>query len=196
MNAIRILRAADRHPQPWKNGGGITSEVATFPAGAGMADFDWRISIAEVAEAGPFSCFDGVDRVLAVLDGELALTFTSQPDPVRLTPRSAPFRFAGDVPVSGAPLDGPARDLNVMVRRGRASAKVERIALAPNRRRGLDLSARCILVALGDLTTRIENEDHRLAELDAMMIEHPVSAIAVTSRRGGALIVIALGHPA
>ncbi|WP_210147850.1 HutD family protein [Aromatoleum petrolei] len=30
----------------WKNGGGVTLEVALQPAGAGLTDFDWRVSSA------------------------------------------------------------------------------------------------------------------------------------------------------
>lgn len=33
-------------------------------------DFIWRISMARVEQPGPFSAFPGVDRVLAVLEGE------------------------------------------------------------------------------------------------------------------------------
>ena len=60
--SIEILRDVLRPVTPWKNGGGLTREVAAFPANASMADFDWRISIADVAAAGPFSRFENVDR--------------------------------------------------------------------------------------------------------------------------------------
>lgn len=196
MSQIRIWRAADRRPQPWKNGGGLTAEVATFPVGAGIADFDWRISVAEVAQAGPFSRFDGVDRVLTVLEGELALAFHRRPDLVRLTNRSAPFAFAGDVPVSGAPLGGPVRDLNVMVRRGRARAHVERFALAAEQGQKLDMPAHCVLVALGDLTLRVDDVDYRLADLDAIELEGGSSAIVEQGSKDGVLIVITLARPA
>ena len=60
---VRILRAADRVPAAWKNGGGVTREVASWPEQAGLDGFDWRISLAEVAAGGPFSVFPGVDIV-------------------------------------------------------------------------------------------------------------------------------------
>ncbi|HEY9239438.1 MAG TPA: HutD family protein, partial [Burkholderiaceae bacterium] len=40
-------------PQAWKNGAGLTREIAF--GGPGAADFDWRISVAEVARDAPFS---------------------------------------------------------------------------------------------------------------------------------------------
>jgi len=102
---------------PWKNGGGVTRDVAVFPHGADTTTFDWRISIAEVDAAGPFSRFDGIDRILTVLDGRLELHFAEGGDAIGLGPGET-FAFPGDVAVDGRPLGGPVRDLNVMVRRG------------------------------------------------------------------------------
>jgi environmental stress-induced protein Ves len=46
---------------PWKNGGGETTEIAVFPDGAGLSDFDWRVSMARVDGDGPFSSFPGIE---------------------------------------------------------------------------------------------------------------------------------------
>jgi len=46
---IKLLKAADRAAIPWKNGGGVTRDVIVSPAGATLENFDWRISIAEIA---------------------------------------------------------------------------------------------------------------------------------------------------
>lgn len=114
---MQLLRAADRPATPWKNGGGETWEVASFPPGAGWADFDWRISIARVETSGQFSVFPGIDRTLAVLDGTLQLTV----DGMVLPPRgstSPPTRFDGDAQTFGTVIKGPVMDLNLMIRRG------------------------------------------------------------------------------
>ena len=55
---------ADLSPTPWKNGGGSTREIVCRPPGAGMDSFEWRVSIATIAQSGPFSVFAGVDRVI------------------------------------------------------------------------------------------------------------------------------------
>ena len=120
---MRLLRASERVAVPWKNGGGITREVMVYPDGAGMADFDWRISIAEVDEAGPFSCFDGVDRSLSILSGRLLLGIA---DRYVTLAEGETLAFAGDMKVMGTPL-APVTDLNVMTRRGRFTAQVERV---------------------------------------------------------------------
>ena len=71
---LTVLRAGDRKAVPWKNGGGVTREIAAWPPGSGFDDFAWRVSMAEVREDGPFSNFAGVDRILTVLEGAMRLT--------------------------------------------------------------------------------------------------------------------------
>jgi len=77
--SVHLRRAADRMPAPWRNGGGITREIAARPPGATLEAFDWRISMAEVREPGPFSSFPDVDRVLTFLQGTLSLSIEGRP---------------------------------------------------------------------------------------------------------------------
>ena len=125
--SLRLLRAVERRPRPWKNRGGETIEIAASPAGAGLDDFDWRLSMATVAAPGPFSAFDGVDRTLAVLSGRLMLALDGGQSSVQLDPQSPPFEFAGGLEVYGAPLSGAVTDLNLMVRRGRYVGSMTRL---------------------------------------------------------------------
>ena len=127
MSLRAIIRAQDCPQIAWKNGGGTTREIAVFPPGAGMSNFDWRLSMAQVVTAGPFSTFVDIDRKLAVLRGTLHL---AGPDvEVRLDAASEAFDFGGDVPIMGSPLDGPATDLNAMTRRGRFVCCLTRLRL-------------------------------------------------------------------
>jgi len=125
---VQILRAGDRAAMPWKNGGGVTLEIAAWPLGADLASFEWRVSMATVAQGGPFSTFPGVDRSLSVLEGELILTIAGR-DALRLDARSAPAEFPGDAATSAQTPASPVRDLNVMTRRGLIQAKVTRLRL-------------------------------------------------------------------
>jgi environmental stress-induced protein Ves len=127
---MRFLRAADRMARPWKNGGGTTRDVAAWPAGAGMDDFDWRISIADVETSGPFSVFLGVDRVLTVIRGRGLQLAVVGMAPTLLDAASPPLAFPGDVPCGGVLTDGPIRDLNIMVRRAACTARVRRLDVA------------------------------------------------------------------
>ncbi|MEP6565630.1 MAG: HutD family protein, partial [Mesorhizobium sp.] len=97
---------------------------------AGLDDFDWRVSMARVDSGGPFSGFTGVDRTLAVLEGEgIVLDISGRP-PATLTRVSAPLAFPADVPTSAALIAGPITDLNVMTRRGRMIHTVERLRIS------------------------------------------------------------------
>ncbi|WP_372856713.1 HutD family protein [Sphingomonas sp.] len=180
LSSHRILRAATRHQTPWRNGGGMTTEVATFPPGAGMDDFVWRVSIAEVREAGPFSDFPGIDRTLSVLEGTLSLAVADMPEQ-RLDAAAAPFAFPADVLAWGAPIDGAVRDLNVMVRRGHCTAAVERLPVgtAPV---GGGTATWLMIVATGDATVAHDTGIETLARFDAILFEGPIpEAITVGS---------------
>lgn len=124
---MRILRATDRTPMPWKNGGGVTREVAIWPPTAALDAFDWRISIADVAQGGPFSAFPGVDRVLTVIDGAGLQLAVEGLATVTLDAAAPPFAFPGDAACDAELHDGPIRDLNLMVRRSVCTVRVSRL---------------------------------------------------------------------
>lgn len=122
MTTLRLLRAADYRRMAWKNGGGITTEIARDAHG-GEA-FDWRVSIAEIAQDGDFSIFSEVNRELMLLDGGGVELLVGSDGPVTLTQRYQKHAFPGEAPVSCRLLDGPTRDFNLMVRRGRYAAEL------------------------------------------------------------------------
>ncbi|MDE2394197.1 MAG: HutD family protein [Burkholderiales bacterium] len=122
----RLIRAAEARRMPWKNGGGETVEVAVHPPGAGIGDFDWRVSLAGVAADGPFSTFPGVDRTLAVVRGAGLRLEVGTAAAVTLGPESAPLTFAADAPTRAQLTNGAVRDLNVMTRRALLRHRVER----------------------------------------------------------------------
>jgi environmental stress-induced protein Ves len=179
---IRLLRAADRVAMPWKNGGGITREVAISPENASFDNFDWRISIADVREAGPFSTFENIDRVMMILKGRLALAFPGCT--VELDPTSGPFAFRGEESCFGTPLDGGVTDLNVMVRRGKSSAQVSRV-VGQTRISSAGLS---ILVAPTATVVEINSQRFSLEAQDALTI--PREARIVSTEYPAFLIVL------
>ena len=125
---MRILRAADHRRMPWKNGGGVTAEIAVYPEHTGLDDFEWRLSMATVASAGPFSLFAAVDRTLAVLEGEGIVLSLDEQAELTLTRTSPPFAFAADRQCSARLISGPIVDLNLMTRRDRFAHRLERVA--------------------------------------------------------------------
>jgi environmental stress-induced protein Ves len=167
----RVIRAADCPPTAWKNGGGTTRQLAVFPPGAGIDDFLWRISIAQVDKAGPFSVFPGIDRVLAVVRGTLRLTPALAPDLGEervMTSLSAPYAFDGASDMFGEPLGGPAIDVNVMARRGRCAARMRFVAAGS----AVAREGTTFLTALHPVAI----EAVSLAKLDTLCVDEPFIA--------------------
>lgn len=188
--SLRILYAAARVAVAWKNGGGLTREVAVHPPGSGLADFEWRVSMAEVRSGGPFSSFPDIDRSLAVLEGSLTLTIDGRA-PATLVPDSPAVHFPGDVPVAAAPPEAVVTDLNVMVRRGRWRARMSRIAVQdfaslPR------VEGSALLLALTPLIVSTGASRHTLGRLDAAFLDGPAMCEVPAAEATGALWLIEL----
>ncbi|MEV6977787.1 HutD family protein [Kitasatospora sp. NPDC093806] len=164
---IQFLRAAERPAMAWRNGGGVTREVAGYPAGSGLDDFAWRVSLADVAAAGPFSAFPRVDRVITLVEGPgMALTVDGDEQVVDAPFR--PFAFSGDAATDCRLLGGPLVDFNVMTRRGRAAANLV-LADAP-RTVDVPAGATVLLVCLAG-TAAVDGA--ALARYDAALLPSP-----------------------
>jgi uncharacterized protein len=160
---------------PWKNGMGSTTEIAISPADAKLDDFDWRVSMAQVASDGPFSSFAAIERTLLMLEGNgLDLSVAGQPT-VRID-RDTIHSFPGDQPTSATLVDGPIVDLNVMSRRNIVSHDVQRIKLTG--RQDFIVSVQTILVVehgrlevvSPTLTAVLDTRDAAVAEASKQML--------------------------
>lgn len=120
-----LLRLHDCPARPWKNGLGRTRELAAAPEGAGMDDFLWRVSVAEVDSAAPFSRFPGIERTIVLIEGDGFHMHLDGSDSHALTEPFVPFAFAGEAEVSVTLAGGPTRDFNLMVRRAQATGQVD-----------------------------------------------------------------------
>lgn len=109
---------------PWKNGGGVTRELYSYPAAASFDTFLWRASIADVAQSGAFSDFSGVDRVILLLEGEGMHLLAGHGRQITLTTPLQPHRLRGEEQIMARLIDGPCRDFNLMLRRGAASGEI------------------------------------------------------------------------
>jgi len=109
---MQIIRFAELKAEPWRNGGGVTREVARH--GGDDGGWDWRVSIADVAKAGDFSAYPGMERVLTVIEGDLILlTVDGAEQPLE---KYRPFRFDGGAATAAKLPTGDIRDLNVITR--------------------------------------------------------------------------------
>lgn len=193
-----LIRGADLVAAPWKNGGGVTREVAAFPASAGLDAFTWRVSIADVAQAGPFSRFAGIDRTLALLSGAGMLLDETDAgaQAVKTHGLTQPLdiaRFAGEAQIGARLVDGATRDFNLMVRRGAAVGETEVWRDATHR----TLSADVVLLfcASGSVSVTLGDEagTHVLEADDTLRIDTP-GALSCTVKGTGALLAISIRY--
>jgi uncharacterized protein len=120
---VRITQLSPSHyrKMPWKNGQGVTTELARSPRDG---EFDWRLSVADVRSDGPFSSFPGYDRVILALSGMGMLLSHLENGCEAWIGRLEPYAFPGDWTTTCELHDGPIRDFNVMTRRGACTASV------------------------------------------------------------------------
>jgi hypothetical protein len=122
-----MIVAIDSLPlSPWKNGGGLTREIAVGPAGAGIDDFDWRLTLADI-EPGEFafSRFPGIDRHTLVLGAGLSLAPPGAPrSALRAVAPLSTLHLDGEQALQALLVGAPIQAFNLMLRRGRATGAV------------------------------------------------------------------------
>lgn len=197
--SLRIVRGAALQATPWKNGGGVTREIAAGPAGAGLESFAWRVSVAEVERSGPFSRFPGVDRTLVLIAGAgMHLVEAHGATHVLMQPLAV-ARFDGAVALDAQLVDGATRDFNLMVRRERVQAALDIWMAGQARTRVLDADTALIFCARGSLEVRIDGEGPRwgdvsqpraaLAAMDTLVVDAARSRTCELTGDGAAIVV-------
>lgn len=116
----------------WRNGGGATREIISYPPGD--APFAWRASIATIDADGPFSSFPGIDRVITLLHGDSVL-LRSEHTTQRLLPHQ-PWAFPGEWAID-ARINGRCEDFNIMTRRDSWRAQVDVVGHAVSSEHGV-----------------------------------------------------------
>ena len=116
----RVIRGQDFKASPWKNGGGITYEIARSDE---AEIFGWRLSVAEVKSNGPFSLFPQHSRILVVVEGNgMHLIGAAKTYDAALT---LPVHFSGREEITGQLIDGACRDFNLIFDPLRFDAKIQ-----------------------------------------------------------------------
>ena len=167
----QLIQYANLRSAPWKNGGGSTTEIAISPAGAHLDDFEWRVSLATIAQDGPFSSFPGIDRSLALVDGDGVLLDFGDERFV-LSPSEPLIEFAGEDAVHATVTGQHTTDFNVMTRRGVCRHRLELLVVkgtqALKRRAGTTL----LFLADGEsLTLSSTRERIAMVRYDTVVLE-------------------------
>lgn len=109
----RVLPANTHRRERWRNGLGWTRAITAWPDEASWA---WRLSLAEIEQAAPWSLFPGIEREQVLVEGEgLRLRF-GDGRAEELLPPHGRARYDGGEPVTGEPIAGRVVALNLMWR--------------------------------------------------------------------------------
>jgi environmental stress-induced protein Ves len=126
---VELARVA---PQPWRNGGGSTRELLAWPQ---AGTWSLRVSVATIAQSGPFSAFPGVQRWFAVLHGA-GVVLALPEGKLHCRPDSGAVTFDGAAAPGCSLVDGATEDLNLMATHAAGRAGMWRAAAGDMLRAG------------------------------------------------------------
>ena len=112
------LPASDFRRTPWKNGGGVTIDIADrYRAGAepgSWAGMVWRFGRTAIVEPAPFSDLSGYDRIIVVVGGRGLVLRRDDGQSIDVRTPYAPVRFGGGWPIRSELEAGPVEVLNLI----------------------------------------------------------------------------------
>lgn len=167
-----LLTPEDYTRSPWKNGGGIFTDIAgAWRTEAAVKDWSsllWRLASTPIVAPGPFSHMPGIDRLQMVVNGR-GLVLKS---PTQEFDEREPFttvRFTGEMEIVTALEEGPVEVVNLMARRG--AAEIELVALMDPGTRQLAAGTHLVYAARGDCRVRLDGEDFAIPGTGTLRID-------------------------
>ncbi|WP_051224949.1 HutD/Ves family protein [Pseudoclavibacter soli] len=180
MNASLVIRQQQLTTTPWLNGLGSTATVVQHPSHAAANAVDWRVSLATIVDAAPFSDFAAFDRWFATL---APAGLDLDVDGVRHELRAGqPIAFAGEAQVRAHPHGGAALNLNLMVRRDALGATLRELQLdaeAAPHEVAVAPGEMVVLVAVAGSVSIDAGERVTLHAHDALVVSDPAVAVRV-----------------
>jgi environmental stress-induced protein Ves len=175
--APRLLRLAEYQRQEWRNGGGTTAEI--WRERSSGDEFMWRLSMADVASDGAFSVFPDIDRHIILVHGK-GMVLQHAGLPTHLLDRLfVPHAFPGDVATNCHLINGPCRDLNLMIRRDLGSGRLEIVRLAAGAQQALiDRSSVALFVLEGKVAVTSQSLEIEAADGDTVLLDKDGADIA------------------
>jgi environmental stress-induced protein Ves len=167
-----LLKSEDYTRSPWKNGGGIFTDIAdAHRAGSAVKDWDsllWRFAATPIVAPGPFSHMPGIDRLQMVVGGRgLVLKAPGQDFDER-----EPFttvRFTGEHAIVTELEAGPVEVVNLMARRG--AVEIELLALREPGEQRLSAGSHLVYAARGDCSIRLDGADFAISHENTLKVE-------------------------
>lgn len=187
--------AAFRHT-PWKNGGGVTIDVAEamlpgFAPGSweGMV---WRFGRTAIVTPGPFSDLSGFDRAQVLVSGS-GLVLETPAGEIDVRQPFRPVRFAGETRIVSRLEAGPVEVVNLLGDRSRVSIDLSCLAAGATNTRPAGIHI--IYAAATPCDLAIDGNACAIAGGHALRIDAGKS-FTVASRLGTAIVATTIPRPA
>lgn len=182
MRVTRLDPKAYRRT-PWKNGGGVTIDIAdAYAPGSepgGWSGMLWRLGRTRIVAPGPFSDLSGYDRILTVIGGRGLVLEVEGGAPLDVRAPFRPVRFRGEDRITSRLEAGPVAVLNLIADRKRT---INVAILREAEAWPLDAAIN-IAYAIEDSVVAIGDEVFSLGADEALRIERAGGALAVRSGR-------------
>jgi uncharacterized protein len=178
---------------PWKNGGGVTVDIAdAYRADAepgGWSGMLWRLGRTQIATPGPFSDLTGYDRILTVIGGRGLVLDIEGGAALDVREPFRPVRFRGEDRITSRLEAGPVNVLNLLADRTRYAIDIAILgggdARALNHTTGIAYALEDSAITAGGAALRL-NQDKALrieATDDLLGIASGRVALAMISSR-------------
>lgn len=156
---------------PWKNGGGVTVDIADeYESGAepgAWIGMRWRLGRTQIVAPGPFSDLAGYDRILTVIGGRGLVLEIEGGQALDVREPFRPIRFRGEDRIVSRLEAGPVAVLNMIADRKR---QIDVAILGRAETRRLDAAA-TIVYAIEDSAVALGEEVFSLAADEALRFD-------------------------
>jgi len=162
---------------PWKNGGGVTVDIAE-------QDDAWRFGRTPITTAGPFSDYAGFDRLQVLVTGH-GLVLDTPDGEIDVRAPFKPVRFTGETRIVSRLESGPVEVVNLIG--ARAMVRIDLEVLKADSALTVEAGMHLAYAADGSAALDIDGTPHRLAADHALRIE--VSGPTIIKGIGGVLLL-------
>lgn len=162
---------------PWKNGGGVTVDIAEH-------EDAWRFGRTPITTPGPFSDYTGFDRAQVLVAGR-GLVLQTPDDCIDVRTPFRPVAFAGETPIVSRLESGPVEVVNLIG--NRAKVRVDLQVLHAGAAMGRSAGTHIVYAAQGPAALTIDGTAHRLATDHALRLE--VGSPTMVACTGGVLLL-------
>jgi environmental stress-induced protein Ves len=158
---ITPLDPAGYRRTPWKNGGGVTVDIAEH-------EDAWRFGRTPITTSGPFSDYSGFDRAQVLVAGRGLVLQTPDGDIDVRTPFK-PVSFAGETKIVSRLESGPVEVVNLIG--NRAKVRIDLQVLRAGATLGRSAGTHLIYAPQGPAALAIDGAPYRLSADHALRVE-------------------------